>query len=45
MIETHNAGLGHVPLCHKMTPRAHRQGLAIRHRADNQFEVHEIRTD
>jgi peptide/nickel transport system substrate-binding protein len=48
MIEAHklhNAEMGHVPLYHMMIPWAHRQGVAIRHRADNQFQVREIRVD
>ena len=48
MIEAHrlhNAEMGHVPLYHMMIPWAHRQGVAIRHRADNQFQVREIKVD
>jgi len=48
MIEAHrlhNADLGHVPLYHMMIPWAHRQGIAMQHRADNQFQVREIKVD
>ncbi len=48
MIEAHklhNADLGHVPLYHMMIPWAHRQGVAMQHRADNQFQVREIKVD
>ncbi len=41
----HNADLGHVPLYHMMIPWAHRAGVQVQHRADNQFQVREIRVD
>lgn len=41
----HHADLAHVPLYHMMIPWAHRQGVAVRHRADNQFQVREIKMD
>jgi peptide/nickel transport system substrate-binding protein len=41
----HNADLGHVPLYHMMIPWAHRVGVQITHRADNQFQVREIRVE
>jgi peptide/nickel transport system substrate-binding protein len=41
----HNAELGHVPLYHMMIPWAHRTGVSITHRADNQFQVREIVVD
>ena len=41
----HNADLGHVPIYHMMIPWAHRQGIAMQHRADNQFQVREIKVD
>jgi peptide/nickel transport system substrate-binding protein len=41
----HNADLGHVPLYHMMIPWAHRAGVQITHRADNQFQVREIRVE
>jgi peptide/nickel transport system substrate-binding protein len=43
--QLHNADLGHLPLYHMMIPWAHRQGVAMRHRADNQFQVREIRVE
>ena len=45
MHRLHNADLGHVPLYHMMIPWAHRQGVAVTHRADNQFSVRDIRVD
>jgi peptide/nickel transport system substrate-binding protein len=45
MHRLHNADIGHLPLYHMMIPWAHRQGVAITHRADNQFSVREIRVD
>ncbi|MGG5811332.1 ABC transporter substrate-binding protein [Falsiroseomonas sp. CW058] len=41
----HNAELGHVPLYHMMIPWAHRAGVQVTHRADNQFQVREIRVE
>jgi peptide/nickel transport system substrate-binding protein len=41
----HNADLGHVPLYHMMIPWAHRTGVTVTHRADNQFQVREIRVE
>jgi peptide/nickel transport system substrate-binding protein len=41
----HNADLGHVPLYHMMIPWAHRAGVQMQHRADNQFQVREIRVE
>jgi peptide/nickel transport system substrate-binding protein len=41
----HNADLGHIPMYHMMIPWAHRAGVAITHRADNQVQVREIRVD
>jgi peptide/nickel transport system substrate-binding protein len=41
----HNADLGHIPLYHMMIPWAHRAGVTIQHRADNQFQVREIRVE
>ena len=41
----HNAELGHIPLYHMMIPWAHRVGVQITHRADNQFQVREIRME
>jgi len=41
----HNAELGHVPLYHMMIPWAHRAGITMTHRADNQVQVREIRVD
>jgi peptide/nickel transport system substrate-binding protein len=41
----HNAELGHIPLYHMMIPWAHRAGVTIQHRADNQFQVREIRVE
>lgn len=41
----HNADVGHLPLYHMMIPWAHRQGVTMRHRADNQFQVREIRVE
>ena len=41
----HNADLGHVPLYHMMIPWAHRTGVMVAHRADNQVQVREIRVD
>ena len=45
MHRLHNADLGHVPLYHMMIPWAHRQGVVVTHRADNQFSVRDIRID
>jgi peptide/nickel transport system substrate-binding protein len=45
MHRLHNADMGHLPLYHMMIPWAHRQGVAITHRADNQFSVREIRVE
>ncbi|WP_424810496.1 ABC transporter substrate-binding protein [Roseococcus sp. YIM B11640] len=41
----HNADVGHLPLYHMMIPWAHRQGATIRHRADNQVQIREIRVE
>jgi peptide/nickel transport system substrate-binding protein len=41
----HNADLGHIPLYHMMIPWAHRTGVEIKHRADNQVQVREIIVD
>ncbi|MBU8541165.1 ABC transporter substrate-binding protein [Falsiroseomonas tokyonensis] len=41
----HNADLGHIPMYHMMIPWAHRAGVAVTHRADNQVQVREIRVD
>jgi len=41
----HNEDIGHLPLYHMMIPWAHRQGVTIRHRADNQFQVREVRVE
>jgi peptide/nickel transport system substrate-binding protein len=41
----HNADLGHIPLYHMMIPWAVRQGVAVTHRADNQYQVRDIRVD
>jgi peptide/nickel transport system substrate-binding protein len=41
----HNADFGHVPLYHMMIPWAVRTGVNVTHRADNQFQVREIRVD
>lgn len=41
----HNADLGHIPLYHMMIPWAHRAGVTMTHRADNQIQVREIRVD
>ena len=41
----HNDDVGHLPLYHMMIPWAHRQGVTIRHRADNQFQVREVRVE
>lgn len=48
MIEAHrlhNAEAGHVPLYHMMIPWAHRQGVQVAHRADNQVQIREIKVD
>lgn len=45
MHRLHNADVGHLPLYHMMIPWAHRQGVAITHRADNQFVVRDIRVE
>jgi peptide/nickel transport system substrate-binding protein len=48
MIEAHrlhNAELAHVPLYHMMIPWAHRQGVTVAHRADNQVQIREIKVD
>lgn len=41
----HNAELGHIPLYHMMIPWAHRAGVSVTHRADNQVQIREIRID
>jgi peptide/nickel transport system substrate-binding protein len=41
----HNAQLGHVPLYHMMIPWAHRAGVRVAHRADNQVQVREVRLE
>jgi peptide/nickel transport system substrate-binding protein len=41
----HNAQLGHIPMYHMMIPWAHRAGVTVTHRADNQVQVREIRVD
>ena len=41
----HNAQLGHIPLYHMMIPWAHRAGVRVAHRADNQVQVREIRLE
>lgn len=41
----HNAEFGHIPLYHMMIPWAVRQGVSVTHRADNQFQVRDIRVD
>jgi peptide/nickel transport system substrate-binding protein len=41
----HNAELGHIPMYHMMIPWAHRAGVTITHRADNQFQVREVRVE
>jgi peptide/nickel transport system substrate-binding protein len=41
----HNARFGHVPLYHMMIPWAHRAGVRVAHRADNQVQVREIRLE
>jgi peptide/nickel transport system substrate-binding protein len=38
----HNTDLGHIALYHMMIPWAHRAGVTIAHRADNQVQVREI---
>jgi peptide/nickel transport system substrate-binding protein len=43
--ELHNADLGHIPMYHMMIPWAHRVGVVVAHRADNQVQVREIRVD
>lgn len=45
MHRLHNADVGHLPLYHMMIPWAHRQGVNLTHRADNQFSVRDIRLD
>jgi peptide/nickel transport system substrate-binding protein len=45
MHRLHNADVGHLPLYHMMIPWAHRQGVTVTHRADNQFSVREIRVE
>ena len=45
MHRLHNQQVGHLPLYHMMIPWAHRQGVAVTHRADNQFSVRDIRLD
>ncbi len=45
MHRLHNADVGHLPLYHMMIPWAHRAGVAVTHRADNQFSVRDIRVD
>jgi peptide/nickel transport system substrate-binding protein len=41
----HNAELGHIPLYHMMIPWAHRVGVTVAHRADNQVQIREIRVE
>jgi peptide/nickel transport system substrate-binding protein len=41
----HNADLGHIPLYHMMIPWAHRAGVTVAHRADNQVQIREVRLD
>lgn len=41
----HNAELGHIPMYHMMIPWAHRTGVTVSHRADNQVQVREIRVE
>lgn len=41
----HNERLGHIPLYHMMIPWAHRAGVRVAHRADNQVQVREIRLE
>lgn len=41
----HNAAFGHLPLYHMMIPWAHRQGVTLMHRADNQVQVNDVRLD
>ena len=41
----HNAQVGHLPLYHMMIPWAHRQGVTLAHRADNQLQVNDVRFD
>ncbi len=41
----HNAQLGHIPMYHMMIPWAHRANVTMTHRADNQFQVREIRVE
>jgi peptide/nickel transport system substrate-binding protein len=41
----HNADLGHIPLYHMMIPWAHRAGVTVAHRADNQVQVREVRVE
>lgn len=41
----HNGQVGHVPLYHMMIPWAHRAGVRVAHRADNQVQVREVRLE
>ena len=41
----HNGEYGHIPLYHMMIPWAHRAGVSVTHRADNQVQVREIRVE
>jgi len=41
----HNAEVGHLPLYHMMIPWAHRQGVTLLHRADNQVQINDVRFD
>ncbi|WP_376097681.1 ABC transporter substrate-binding protein [Roseomonas sp. CCTCC AB2023176] len=41
----HNDDLGHIPLYHMVIPWAVRQGVTVTHRADNQFQVRDIRVE
>ncbi|WP_426954595.1 ABC transporter substrate-binding protein [Muricoccus radiodurans] len=41
----HNDQVGHVPLYHVMIPWAVRAGVHVNHRADNQFQIREVRVD
>jgi peptide/nickel transport system substrate-binding protein len=41
----HNAELGHIPLYHMVIPWAHRAGVAVTHRADNQVQIRDVRVD
>ena len=41
----HRAEVGHAPLYHMMIPWAHRAGVTLTHRADNQLQVREVRVE